>query len=50
MAIVNKKILVIQFFGAMIVIKPSLIQFSLCMVVLVFGIGLFGYLAKVRKI
>ena len=43
-------ILIIQFFGAMIVIKPSLIQFALCMLVLASGIGLFGYLAKVRKI
>ena len=42
-------ILIIQFFGAMIVIKPSLIQFSLCMLVLASGIGLFSYLAKVRK-
>ena len=42
-------ILIIQFFGAMIVIKPSLIQFSLCMLELASGIGLFSYLAKVRK-
>jgi uncharacterized membrane protein YfcA len=42
-------ILIIQFFGAMIVIKPSLFQFSLCMLVLALGIGLFGYLAKVRN-
>ena len=42
-------ILIIQFFGAMIVIKPSLIQLSLCMLVLISGIGLFSYLAKVRK-
>ncbi len=42
-------ILIIQFFGAMIVIKPSLIQLSLCMLVLVSGIGLFSYLASVRK-
>lgn len=43
-------ILIIQFFGAMVVIKPSLIQFSLCMLVLVSGIGLFGYLARIRKV
>ena len=43
-------ILIIQFFGAMIVIKPSLFQFSLCMMVLASGIGLFGYLARVRKV
>ena len=42
-------ILIVQFFGAMIVIKPSLIQFALCMLVLASGIGLFGYLARVRK-
>jgi uncharacterized protein len=42
-------ILIIQFFGAMIVIKPSIIQFSLCMLVLASGIGLFGYLARIRK-
>jgi uncharacterized protein len=42
-------ILIIQFFGAMLVIKPSIIQFSLCMVVLATGIGLFGYLARIRK-
>ncbi len=42
-------ILIIQFFGAMIVIKPSLFQFTLCMLVLALGIGLFSYLARVRK-
>lgn len=42
-------ILIIQFFGAMIVIKPSLIQLSLCGLVLILGIGLFSYLARVRK-
>jgi len=42
-------ILIIQFFGAIIVIKPSLIQLSLCMLVLISGIGLFSYLARVRK-
>ena len=43
-------ILIIQFFGAIFVIKPSMIQFSLCLLVLACGIGLFGYLAKIRKI
>ncbi len=43
-------ILIIQFFGAMIVIKPSLFQFSICMLVLASGIGLFSYLARVRKV
>ena len=42
-------ILIVQFFGAMIVIKPTFMQFSLCMVVLASGIGLFGFLARVRK-
>ena len=42
-------ILIIQFFGAIIVIKPTLVQFSWCMLVLVVGIGLFGYLASIRK-
>jgi len=42
-------ILIIQFFGAMFVIKPTLLQFFLCMLVLVSGIGLFGYLARIRK-
>jgi uncharacterized membrane protein YfcA len=42
-------ILIVQFFGAMFVIKPTLLQFFLCMLVLVSGIGLFGYLARIRK-
>lgn len=42
-------ILILQFFGAMLVIKPSLIQFSLCMLVLAAGVGLFSYLAQIRK-
>jgi uncharacterized protein len=42
-------ILIIQFFGAMIVIKPSIIQLALCMLVLASGIGLFGYLARIRR-
>ena len=43
-------ILIIQFFGAMLVIKPSLTQLLLCLLVLASGIGLFSYLAKVRKV
>jgi uncharacterized protein len=43
-------ILIIQFFGAMIVIKPSLIQLSICGLILVVGVGLFLYLARVRKV
>ena len=42
-------ILIVQFFGAMIVIKPTLLQFCACMLVLMSGIGLFGYLARIRK-
>lgn len=43
-------ILIIQFFGAMIVIKPTLIQLSICGLILISGIGLFSYLARVRKV
>jgi uncharacterized protein len=43
-------ILIIQFFGAMIVIKPSWIQLAICGLILVLGVGLFSYLARVRKV
>ena len=43
-------ILIIQFFGAMIVIKPSLIQILICGLILVLGVGLFSYLARVREV
>ena len=43
-------ILIVQFFGAMFVIKPSIFQFFVCMLVLASGIGLFGYLARIRKV
>lgn len=43
-------ILIVQFFGAIIVIKPSLIQLSVCGLILMLGIGLFSYLARVRKV
>ena len=43
-------ILIIQFFGAMIVIKPTLIQLSICGLILISGVGLFSYLARVRKV
>ncbi len=43
-------ILIVQFFGAIIVIKPSLIQLSICGLILILGIGLFSYLARVRKV
>lgn len=42
-------ILIVQFFGAMWVIKPSLNQALICGLILVSGIGLFTYLARVRK-
>lgn len=42
-------ILIIQFFGAMIVIKPTLIQLSICGLILISGVGLFSYLARVRN-
>ena len=43
-------ILIVQFFGAMIVIKPTLIQLSICGLILISGVGLFSYLARVRKV
>ncbi|MEA5459829.1 sulfite exporter TauE/SafE family protein [Arcicella sp. LKC2W] len=42
-------ILIVQFFGAMWVIKPSLNQALICGAILISGIGLFTYLARVRK-
>jgi uncharacterized membrane protein YfcA len=42
-------ILIIQFCGAMIVIKPSLIQLLMCGTVLAAGLGTFTYLAKVKR-
>jgi uncharacterized protein len=43
-------ILIIQFFGAMFVIKPSWMQLSVCGLILVLGVGLFSYLARIRKV
>jgi len=43
-------ILIVQFLGAMWVIKPSGIKLILCAVVLVAGLGLFTYLAKIRRL
>ena len=43
-------ILIIQFFGALIVIKPTLSQFGICLLVLVSGVGLFSYLASIRPV
>lgn len=42
-------ILIVQFFGAMIVIKPSLVQLLMCATVLAAGLGIFTYLAKVKR-
>ena len=42
-------ILIVQFIGAMWVIKPSILQFLVCIAILIVGIGLFGYLAVISK-
>jgi ABC-type bacteriocin/lantibiotic exporter with double-glycine peptidase domain len=42
-------ILIVQFIGAMWVIKPSLLQFLICVVILFVGVGTFGYLAVISK-
>ncbi len=42
-------ILVVQFFGAMWVIRPSWIQLIMCVTVLVVGLSIFIYLAKLRR-
>jgi uncharacterized protein len=42
-------ILVVQFFGAMWVIKPSINQILICIFILISGISLFSYLARIRK-
>jgi uncharacterized protein len=43
-------ILVVQFFGAMWVIKPTINQILICIGILITGISLFNHLAKVRKV
>lgn len=43
-------ILIVQFFGAMWVIRPSAIKLIVCAVVLAAGLGLFSYLAKLRRV
>jgi uncharacterized protein len=43
-------ILVVQFFGAMWVIKPTINQILICIGILITGISLFSHLAKVRKV
>lgn len=42
-------ILVVQFFGAMLVIKPNLIQLSMCLGVLVMGLSTFFYLSRMQR-
>ncbi|SOD97766.1 sulfite exporter TauE/SafE family protein [Spirosoma fluviale] len=42
-------ILIVQFFGALIVIRPSGIQWVLCIVTLAAGLGLFAYIARLRR-
>lgn len=42
-------ILVVQFIGAMWVIKPNLGQLSMCLAVLVMGVSLFLYLSKMER-
>jgi uncharacterized membrane protein YfcA len=43
-------ILLVQFIGAMIVIKPNAVQLTLCVAVIVAGLTTFLYLAKVRRV
>jgi uncharacterized protein len=42
-------ILIVQFFGALWVIKPSGFQLGICVLTLVCGLGLFGYLSGGRR-
>lgn len=42
-------ILIVQFIGAMVVIKPSVQQALMCFGILLIGTGLFSYLAKISK-
>ncbi len=42
-------ILIIQFFGAMWVIKPNLVQLSMCFSVLIVGLSTFLYLSKIKR-
>ena len=42
-------ILVVQFFGALIVIKPNFVQLSLCFTTLVAGLTLFFYLSRLER-
>jgi uncharacterized protein len=42
-------ILIVQFFGALWVIKPSAFQLGICVLTLIFGMGLFWYLSMNRR-
>ena len=42
-------ILIVQFFGAMWVIKPSGFKLILCGIALVAGLGVFAWLARIRR-
>ncbi len=43
-------ILVVQFFGAMWVIKPSIVQLAMCITVFAAGLSIFIYLARLRRV
>jgi uncharacterized protein len=43
-------ILILQFFGALWVIKPTGFQLGVCLLTLVCGLGLFGYLSGSRRV
>lgn len=42
-------ILIVQFFGAMWVLKPSLPHLGLCLITLLAGLGTFTYLARLKR-
>jgi uncharacterized membrane protein YfcA len=42
-------ILIVQFFGAIIVIRPNTMQLLLCAVTLTLGLGLFSYLSRLER-
>lgn len=43
-------ILIVQFFGAIWVIKPSLPHLGLCLITLLTGLGTFAYLARLKRV
>lgn len=42
-------ILIVQFFGAMWVIKPGAVQLAMCLVVLLSGLAFFNYLSRMQR-